>query len=50
MEAEVTFHLEDSASGPTGDFESAKGEQSFSTSSSRFLQSFRSSPASLPAR
>ena len=45
----VTFHLEDSASGPTGDFESSKGEQSFSTSSSRFLQSFRSSPASLPA-
>jgi len=44
-----SWHLEDSAKGPTGDFESCSGEQSASTSSSKFLQSFLSNPASLPA-
>ena len=42
-------HLDDSANGPTGDFDISRGELSASTSSSKFLQSFLSSPASLPA-
>lgn len=43
-------HLEDSARGPTGDFESSKGELPSCTSWSRFRDSFLSSPASLPAK
>lgn len=44
------MYLEDSARGPTGDFESSKGELPSCTSWSKFLDSFLSRPASLPAR
>eukprot|EP00955_Chlamydomonas_euryale_P002710 29023-Chlamydomonas_euryale.AAC.5 len=42
-------HLEDSASGPTGDLDISNGELPVCTSWSRLLDSFLSSPASLPA-